>query len=263
MNYTMFRTFCARPPELEFSSQFNRPVKPHLSRHSIFSTHLNRRFFFTLTHATCQQKCTKGPSSNFPGKSLETSNEPSLNLRPNHFLQINLYLYKHLMFHLPTQVDEEMASLSTSLLGIRRMSKAQEKTKNTVLCKKHPKHRQSPGVCSLCLNERLSIFIKATSSSSYSSLRLQKARHIVYYSSTTSLSSSSSVSSCPSPLVDRRCYLIAGGSGREKGSLWMTKSRSVAYKADDEKRKKKATRGGFFFRFGGFKKKEQESVVDN
>ncbi|KAF8105768.1 hypothetical protein N665_0156s0022 [Sinapis alba] len=157
-----------------------------------------------------------------------------------------------------------MASLSTSLLGIRRISKEQEKTKNTVLCKKHPKHRQSPGVCSLCLNERLSIFIKTTSSSSYSFLRLRKAHHIIYSSSTTSLSSSSSVSSCPSPLVDRRCYLLmAGGSGREKGSLWMTKSRSVAYKEDDDKRKKKATRGGFFFRFGGFKKREQESVVDN
>ena len=258
----MFRTFCARPPELEFSSQFNRPVKPHLSRHTIFSTHLNRRFSFTPTHATCQQKSTKGPSSKFPGKSLETSNVPSLNFRPNHFLQFNIY--KHLIFHLPTQVDEKMASLSTSLLGIRRMSKAQEKTKNTVLCKKHPKHRQSPGVCSLCLNERLSMFIKATSSSTYSYLRLRKAPHIIYSSSTTSLSSSSSVSSCPSPLVDRRCYLLmAGGSGREKGSLCMTKSRSVAHKVDDEKRKKKETRGGFFFRFGGFKKREQERIVDN
>ncbi|KAL0815655.1 hypothetical protein Bca101_072099 [Brassica carinata] len=155
-----------------------------------------------------------------------------------------------------------MASLSTSLLGIRRMSKPQEKTKNTMLCKKHPKHRQSPGVCSLCLNERLSMFIKATSSSTNSYLRLRKARHIIYSSSTTSLSSSSSVSSCPSPLVDRRCYLLmAGGSGREKGSLCMTKSRSVAYKVDDEKRKKE-TRGGFFFRFGGFKKREQESIID-
>ncbi|GLU16145.1 hypothetical protein SLE2022_325940 [Rubroshorea leprosula] len=28
--------------------------------------------------------------------------------------------------------------------------------KPTMGCKKHPKHRQSPGVCSLCLREKLS-----------------------------------------------------------------------------------------------------------
>ncbi|XP_010461292.1 PREDICTED: uncharacterized protein LOC104742030 [Camelina sativa] len=144
-----------------------------------------------------------------------------------------------------------MASLSTSLLGIRRGSsnknKADDKTKHAVFCRKHPKHRQSPGVCSLCLNERLSLFIKAASS------RRPRSRQILCSSSTSSsLSSycSSSVSSCPSPLLDRRRYLvIAGGSGRrEKGISWMTKSRSVAYKVDDEKRKKKKTnKSGFFF----------------
>ncbi|XP_024010639.1 uncharacterized protein LOC18015360 [Eutrema salsugineum] len=143
-----------------------------------------------------------------------------------------------------------MASLTTSLLGIRRASKAQEKMKNVAFCKKHPKHKQSPGVCSLCLNEKLSIFIKSTSSS-YSSSRRRKARQITCSSSTTSsLSSycSSSVSSCPSPLIDRRFYLLtAGGSSREKGISWMTKSRSVAYKVDDEKRKKDRRKRGFFF----------------
>lgn len=146
-----------------------------------------------------------------------------------------------------------MASLSTSLLGIRlgssNKNKVEDKTKKAVVfCKKHPKHRQSPGVCSLCLNERLSLFIKAASS------RRPRSRQILCSSSTSSsLSSycSSSVSSCPSPLVDRRRYLVmAGGSGRgEKGISWMTKSRSVAYKVDEEKRKKKktTTKSGFFF----------------
>ncbi|CAN8289928.1 unnamed protein product [Cochlearia groenlandica] len=151
-----------------------------------------------------------------------------------------------------------MASFSTSLLGITRVTtssnytkkKAEEKIKNAAFCKKHPKHRQSPGVCSLCLNEKLSIFIKATSTSSYSSLRRRKARQIMCSSSTTSSScSSSSVSSCPSPLVDRRCYFLMDGGdiGSENRISWMTKSRSLACKVDDEKRKKSMRKGGFFF----------------
>lgn len=156
-----------------------------------------------------------------------------------------------------------MASLSTSLLGIRRASsnkKAEEKQKNAAFCRKHPKHRQSPGVCSLCLNERLSLFIKSTSSSSAS--RRRRARQILCSSSTTSsLSSycSSSVSSCPSPLFDRRCYLLmAGGSGREKGISWMTKSRSVAaYKVSDDEKRKKKTKAGFFFGLVGTRRENK------
>ncbi|EOA36560.1 hypothetical protein CARUB_v10011701mg [Capsella rubella] len=142
-----------------------------------------------------------------------------------------------------------MASLSTSLLGIRRglsnKNKVdhQDKTKTAVFCKKHPKHRQSPGVCSLCLNEKLSLFMKAASSRG-------RPRSLSSSSTSSSLSSycSSSVSSCPSPLLDGRRYLVVeGGSGRrEKGVSWMTKSRSVAYKVDDEK-KKKTTKSGFFY----------------
>lgn len=145
-----------------------------------------------------------------------------------------------------------MASLSTSLLGIGRAyssNKKDVKSKNAAFCKKHPKHKQSPGVCSLCLNERLSLFMKSTYSSCSASRR-RKARQILCSSSTTSsLSSycSSSVSSCPSPLIDQRCYLlVARDSGREKGISWMTKSRSVAHKVDDEKRKK-TSKGRFFF----------------
>ena len=68
-------------------------------------------------------------------------------------------------------------------------------------CKKHPKHRQSPGVCSLCLSEKLiqlssssrrkTTFIAANSSSSSS------------VSSLSSYYSSSSASSCASPMHRR------------------------------------------------------------
>ncbi|KVH98550.1 uncharacterized protein LOC112511588 [Cynara cardunculus var. scolymus] len=53
----------------------------------------------------------------------------------------------------------------------------------TTTCKKHPKHRQSPGICSLCLRERLS---KISSSSS---------RAVTNVSSSSSSSSISSISS--------------------------------------------------------------------
>ncbi|CAN8303440.1 unnamed protein product [Cochlearia groenlandica] len=147
----------------------------------------------------------------------------------------------------------------TSLLGIKRVSKAQ----NAAFCKKHPKHRQSPGVCSLCLNEKLFLFIRDSSSSR------QRTIHVLCSSSTSSsLSSycSSSVSSCSSPQVDIRCYMLMakGGSGRGGGgggggegegkAIWMKKSRSVAYiVGDDEKRKKKA-KSGFFFGFVGLRR---------
>ncbi|KAI3806734.1 hypothetical protein L1987_22648 [Smallanthus sonchifolius] len=53
-------------------------------------------------------------------------------------------------------------------------------------CKKHPKHRQSPGICSLCLRERLSKILSSSSSS----------RAVTNVSSSSSSSSSiSSVSS--------------------------------------------------------------------
>nr|XP_004490386.1 uncharacterized protein LOC101507869 [Cicer arietinum] len=80
-------------------------------------------------------------------------------------------------------------------------------------CKKHPKHNQSPGVCSLCLREKLSqlssfssnnttFFVANDGSSSSSS----------YVSSLSSYYSSSSVSSCASPL-HCFCFNSEGKSG--------------------------------------------------
>jgi len=65
-------------------------------------------------------------------------------------------------------------------------------------CKKHPKHVQSPGVCSLCLKDKLDQLSTSSSSSS------QKTTSSCS-SSTSSLSSyysSSSASSCSSPMHD-------------------------------------------------------------
>ncbi|KAF8099531.1 hypothetical protein N665_0242s0015 [Sinapis alba] len=76
---------------------------------------------------------------------------------------------------------------------------------NNFSCKKHTKHRQSPGICSLCLTERLSKvsleyyrYTKnaAQTASSYCSSTSSSTSVSSYYSS-------SSVSSCSSPLQYR------------------------------------------------------------
>ncbi|XP_061353397.1 uncharacterized protein LOC133298163 [Gastrolobium bilobum] len=65
-------------------------------------------------------------------------------------------------------------------------------------CKKHPKHHQSPGVCSLCLMDKLSQlsasnYSRKTTTSGYSSCSSSASSLSSYYSS-------SSASSCASPM---------------------------------------------------------------
>ncbi|KAL8225500.1 hypothetical protein R6Q57_018057 [Mikania cordata] len=60
---------------------------------------------------------------------------------------------------------------------------ARRRSSSVASCKKHPKHHQSPGICSLCLKERLSKIISSSLSA------------VINVSSSSSLSSISSVSS--------------------------------------------------------------------
>ncbi|KAF5468131.1 hypothetical protein F2P56_012308 [Juglans regia] len=102
-----------------------------------------------------------------------------------------------------------------------------------VKCKKHPKHQQSPGVCSLCLSERLS---QISSSSSYGSRRSTSAAAMAASSSPSSLSSyysSSSASSCSSPVHRYEHFTkegkISSVSFLLNGKDVLLKSRSVAF----------------------------------
>ncbi|XP_011652564.1 uncharacterized protein LOC105435032 [Cucumis sativus] len=62
-------------------------------------------------------------------------------------------------------------------------------------CQRHPNHHQSPGVCSLCLTEKLSrIIAPAASSRNKISNSLSSSSSSSYYSSCSSASSSSSSS---------------------------------------------------------------------
>lgn len=104
------------------------------------------------------------------------------------------------------------------------------RSKPEVLCRKHPKHRQSPGVCSICLCERLSQI--STSSSSTASTTIASSSSSSSLSSYSSHYSSSEASSCSSPMQGR--YRFPSDT---KGSFsflssrknMLTKSRSVAF----------------------------------
>ncbi|CAL1412968.1 unnamed protein product [Linum trigynum] len=89
-----------------------------------------------------------------------------------------------------------------------------------IRCKKHPKHRQSPRVCSACLREKLSQHPAASSSSS-SSLR-KSNEYDLASTSTSSLSSYSSSSSCSSSTSRassprQRCGERGGSDRNERG----------------------------------------------
>lgn len=80
---------------------------------------------------------------------------------------------------------------------LRRSSKPSKP--DIARCKKHPKHQQSPGVCSLCLREKLERLAQKLSTYSGSPLLLRRITSPSTTSSLSSYDSSSSGSSLSSP----------------------------------------------------------------
>ncbi|CAL8997425.1 unnamed protein product [Prunus brigantina] len=80
---------------------------------------------------------------------------------------------------------------------LRRSSKPSKP--DIARCKKHPKHQQSPGVCSLCLREKLERLAQKLSTYSGSPLLLRRTLSSSTTSSLSSYYSSSSGSSLSSP----------------------------------------------------------------
>ena len=129
------------------------------------------------------------------------------------------------------------------MANLRRSSKdvAGGRSKPNKGCKRHPKHRQSPGICSLCLREKLSQ-LSAHSSSRRCTTTIDSSN----YSSSSSLSSYYSSSSSPM----HRYRFTTEGKGTSfslllfSGKNILTKSRSVAFaskmrsKEGDDKKKK-------------------------
>ncbi|EEF48547.1 uncharacterized protein LOC8281689 [Ricinus communis] len=105
-------------------------------------------------------------------------------------------------------------------------SAAVPRTKPDGRCKKHPKHKQSPGVCSICLSEKLSQ-LSTTSSSS----RATSSMDSLSSSSSLSSYSSSSCSSCSSPMHRYRPGHEGKGSFSFllSGKNVLTRSRSLVF----------------------------------
>ncbi|CDP01106.1 unnamed protein product [Coffea canephora] len=108
-------------------------------------------------------------------------------------------------------------------------------TRPNGMCNKHPKHQQSPGVCSICLTEKLS---QLSSSSSRSNTTATTVDSSCSSSSLSSLSSShysASASSCSSPVHSHHYRMTSDGRGLSSLSFFrsgrnvLTKSRSVAF----------------------------------
>ncbi|XWS14965.1 hypothetical protein CRYUN_Cryun35bG0053700 [Craigia yunnanensis] len=133
------------------------------------------------------------------------------------------------------------------MANLRRSSKdvSGGRSKPNEGCKRHPKHRQSPGVCSLCLGEKLSQLSTHSSSRRCTTTTVASSN----CSSSSSLSSYySSYSSSSSPM--HRYRFTTEGKGTSfslllfSGKNILTKSRSVAFasrmrsKEGDDKKKK-------------------------
>ncbi|KAG8632905.1 hypothetical protein MANES_18G064000v8 [Manihot esculenta] len=116
-------------------------------------------------------------------------------------------------------------------MGYTKRSKAaMPRSRPDGKCKKHPKHTQSPGVCSICLTEKLSQLSTSCSSHTTSSSTVMDS---VSSSSSLSSYSSSSCSSSSSPM--HRYYRYGRDQGKRSlsflvnGKNVLTKSRSLIF----------------------------------
>ncbi|KAJ9166543.1 hypothetical protein P3X46_021283 [Hevea brasiliensis] len=109
----------------------------------------------------------------------------------------------------------------------KRSKEAVPRSRPDGRCKKHPKHKQSPGVCSICLSEKLSQLSTSCSSRTTSSYNAMDS----VSSSSLSSYSSSSCSSSSSPLHLYRYGREGKGalSFLLNGKNVLTRSRSLVF----------------------------------
>ncbi|KAL0463174.1 UNVERIFIED_CONTAM: hypothetical protein Slati_0205000 [Sesamum latifolium] len=119
-------------------------------------------------------------------------------------------------------------------------------------CKKHPKHRQSPGVCSICLGEKLSHLTNNPTANSSRSKPAAAHSPSSSFSSYLSSLSSSNPSSYSSP-IRRSTAVQARKSTRVFKNVdnVLKKSRSMAFvlqrrKEGDENGKSSENKSGFW-----------------
>ncbi|KAK6127481.1 hypothetical protein DH2020_038776 [Rehmannia glutinosa] len=111
-------------------------------------------------------------------------------------------------------------------------------------CKKHPKHTQSPGVCSICLSEKLS---KLSNTNNKKSGKSQFSSYSSSYLSSMSSSYDASYNSSPNIKLNMRVFRKNDTilSGQE---MFMKKSKSMAFALQRRKEEEKnvETKRGFW-----------------
>ncbi|KAL9396323.1 hypothetical protein Peur_010576 [Populus x canadensis] len=115
------------------------------------------------------------------------------------------------------------------MAGLWRSKEVMGRSKPDGKCKKHPKHKQSPGVCSVCLSEKLSQLSTSASNSRSSSTNTMDCSSSSslssYYSSSSSCSYSSPMHRFQYPPQGKGYSLPSFFNGK---SIFLTKSRSLA-----------------------------------
>jgi hypothetical protein len=133
-------------------------------------------------------------------------------------------------------------------------------------CKKHPKHVQSPGVCSLCLKDKLD---QLSTSSSSTSQKTTSASCSSSCSSVSSYDSSSSASSCSSPpMHDDGSFSTKGKTiflFQKHNGLVKSKSMAVVPRSrkryHSEKNDDSSKKNGFWFKL--FHPNKSKKMVEN
>ncbi|KAK8579940.1 hypothetical protein V6N13_143090 [Hibiscus sabdariffa] len=102
-------------------------------------------------------------------------------------------------------------------------------------CRRHPKHRQSPGVCSVCLVEKLSKLPAPCTAFATTTTTVAGSNCSSYSSSSSSTPDSASSSSSSSSPMHRFCFSRDEEKGSSFSLSWfsgknlLTKSRSVTF----------------------------------
>ncbi|TMW98269.1 hypothetical protein EJD97_004276 [Solanum chilense] len=133
-----------------------------------------------------------------------------------------------------------------------QINKSKSKSKSIIFCKKHPKHKQNPGVCSVCLSEKLSLLSKTSTSNTTT---LTSSCSSSSSSSLSSLSSSSDVSSCSSPNTN---VLM---KSRSLALIMRRKEGGIILEDNSIGKKKKKKKEGFLSKLLNPKRNRKDEVL--
>lgn len=135
-------------------------------------------------------------------------------------LKLRFSLCLHLLYIRPNQLSHiprcKMENLRRHFRKKKDSYSVIGRVKRNGHCKKHPKHNQSPGVCSLCLREKLAQLSSYNSRPTPSSIASSTSSSSSLSSYSSSYYSSASSSSSASPM---HCFCFAAEAKSSSSSL--------------------------------------------